>query len=207
MGIVETKLKNNIPCRIARISFSGEMASEIYVPSDYGPNMMDLLWKAAKPLGGCLYGLEALGTLRIEKGHVTGAELDGRTTLEDAGLSKMVSPKKDFVGSVLRRREAMMNSDRPRLIGIFPDNPKDTFNAGAILCNANEISGHGEGWVTAVTYSPIFGHWIGLGFISGGHGRWLGKNVVAADPTRKRNISVKIVAPHMYDPEGTKHYG
>jgi sarcosine oxidase subunit alpha len=207
MGVVETKLKNNIPCRIARISFSGEMASEIYVPSDYGPNMMDLLWKAAKPLGGCLYGLEALGTLRIEKGHVTGAELDGRTTLEDAGLSKMVSPKKDFVGSVLRRREAMMNSDRPRLIGIFPDNPKDTFNAGAILCNANEISGHGEGWVTAVTYSPVFGHWIGLGFISGGHGRWLGKNVVAADPTRKRNISVKIVAPHMYDPEGTKHYG
>jgi len=207
MGIMESKLKNNIPCRIARISFSGEMASEVYVPSDYGPSMMDLLWQAAQSFGGCLYGLEALGTLRIEKGHVTGAELDGRTTLEDAGLDKMASPKKDFVGNVLRKRPAMMEPDRPRLIGIFPENSRDTFNAGAILCNANEISGHGEGWITAVTYSPVFGHWIGLGFISGGHEKWLGKNAVAADPTRKENINVKIVSPHMYDPGGTRHYG
>jgi len=207
MGVIETTLKNNIPCRIARISFSGEMASEVYVPSDYGPSMMDLLWKAARPLGGCLYGLEALGTLRIEKGHVTGAELDGRTTIEDAGLGKMASPKKDFVGNILRKRPAMMEPDRPRLIGIFPKSSQDTFNAGAILCSANEISGHGEGWITAVTYSPVFGHWIGLGFISGGHEKWLGKSAVAADPTRKKNINVKIVSPHMYDPEGTKHYG
>jgi len=207
MGVMETKLKNSIPCRIARISFSGEMASEVYVPSDYGPCMMDLLWQAAQSFGGCLYGLEALGTLRIEKGHVTGAELDGRTTLEDAGLGKMASPKKDFVGNVLRKRPAMMEPDRARLIGIFPENLKDTFNAGAILCNANEISGHGEGWITAVTYSPIFGHWIGLGFISGGHEKWLGKNAIAADPTRNKNINVKIVSPNMYDPEGEKHYG
>ena len=56
--------------------------------------MMDLLWAVAEPVGGCLYGLEALGTLRIEKGHVTGAELDGRMSLDDAGLGKMASSKK-----------------------------------------------------------------------------------------------------------------
>ena len=61
MGVIETTLKGNIPCRIARISFSGEMAYEVYVPSDYATGMMDLLWGAAEPLGGCLYGLEALG--------------------------------------------------------------------------------------------------------------------------------------------------
>ena len=44
MGVIETTLKGGIPCRIARISFSGEMAYEAYVPSDYAPAMMDLLW-------------------------------------------------------------------------------------------------------------------------------------------------------------------
>ena len=207
MGVIETKLKNGVPCRIARISFSGEMASEIYVPSDFGSAMMDLLWKAAEPLGGCLYGLEALGTMRIEKGHVTGAELDGRVTLEDAGLGKMASNKKDFIGNVLRKRPAMIVADRPRLVGIFPKNRKETFNAGAILCNEDEISGHGEGWITGVTYSPVFEHWIGIGFISGGYKNWISRVAIAADPVRKQNIEVEIVSPHMYDPEGVQHYG
>ncbi|MEM6988688.1 MAG: sarcosine oxidase subunit alpha, partial [Pseudomonadota bacterium] len=40
MGVAEVRLKGGIPCRIARISFSGERAFEAYVPSDYGPAMM-----------------------------------------------------------------------------------------------------------------------------------------------------------------------
>jgi sarcosine oxidase subunit alpha len=207
MGVLQTKLSNGVSCRIARISFSGEMASEIYVPSDYGPAMMDLLWGKAKPLGGCLYGLEALGTLRIEKGHVTGAELDGRVTIEDAGLGKMASRKKDFIGSVLRQRPAMMDENRSRLVGIFPKNRSQRFNAGAILCAEGEISGQGEGWITGVTYSPVFSHWIGIGFISGGYSNWINKTAIASDPIRKRNIEVEIVSPHMYDPEGLRQYG
>ena len=207
MGVVETRLKNGIPCRIARISFSGEMASEVYVPSDYAPAMMDMLWQAAKPLGGCLYGMEALGALRIEKGHVTGTELDGRVTIDDAGLGKMASPNKHFIGSVLRQRPAMMAQNRPRLVGIFPKDRDQTFNAGTILCRADEVSGHGEGWITGVTYSPAFGHWIGIGFITGGYQAWEGQTVVVADPVRRENVDVEIVSPHMYDPEGGRHHG
>ncbi len=87
MGVTSTFLKGNIPCRIARISFSGELAFEVYVKSDFANTMMDLLWENAKKYDGCLYGLEALGALRVEKGHVTAAELDGRVTIDDAGLS------------------------------------------------------------------------------------------------------------------------
>ncbi len=37
--------------------------------------------------------------MRIEKGHVTHAELDGRVTADDVGLGKLVSAQKpDFVG-------------------------------------------------------------------------------------------------------------
>lgn len=207
MGVIESRLKNNTPCRIARISFSGELAYEVYVPSDYGPVLMDLLWAAAEPLDGCLYGLEALGALRIEKGHVTGAELDGRVTIDDAGLGKMASPNKAFIGSVLRQRPELMKEDRPRLVGIFPKDRSQTFNAGAILCAADKVEGHGEGWITAVTHSPELGHWIGLGFISGGVDAWQGKSVVSADPVRKGNIDVEIVSPHMIDPKGERMHG
>jgi len=207
MGVINTTLKGGIPCRIARISFSGERAFEAYVPSDYAPAMMDILWDAAKSLDGCLYGLEALGALRIEKGHVTGAELDGRVTIDDAGLGKMASPNKSYIGSALRQRPEMMREDRKQLVGIFPKDRSKTFNAGTILCNEDRVSGHGEGYITAVTHSPALGHWIGLGFIEGGHEAWAGKTVIAADPVRAGNIDVEIVSPHMYDPSGERMHG
>jgi sarcosine oxidase subunit alpha len=207
MGVIETTLKGGIPCRIARISFSGELAYECYVPSDYAPAMMDLLWPEAQKHDGCLYGLEALGAMRIEKGHVTGAELDGRVSIDDAGLGKMANADKAYIGKAMCDRPELLREDRPRLVGIKPSDTSQTFNAGSILCASNKVSGMGEGWITAVTHSPAMGHWIGLGFIAGGHEAWQGKTVVAADPVRKGNINVEIISPHMYDPSGEKMYG
>jgi sarcosine oxidase subunit alpha len=207
MGVIETTLKGNIPARIARISFSGERAFEIYIPSDYGPAAMDMIWSAARVRAGCLYGLEALGALRIEKGHVTGAELDGRVTIEDAGLGRMASDKKSYIGSVLKNRPELLKNDRPRLVGIFPKDRREIFNAGSILCQSDNVSGYGNGWVTAVTHSPALGHWIGLGFIEGGHSNWADRDVVCADPLRKGNTPVEIVSPHMFDPSGDRMYG
>jgi sarcosine oxidase subunit alpha len=207
MGVIETILAGGIPCRIVRISFSGELAYEVYVPADFGPIAMDQLWNHAKALGGCLYGLEALGAMRIEKGHVTGAELDGRVTLEDAGLGRMASTKKSFIGNALRRRPELLRQDRPQLVGIFPRDRNLAFNAGSILCSEDHLQSHGEGWITAITYSPELGHWIGIGFISGGHRAWEGKRVISADPIRNGQVDVEIVSPYMVDPKGERMYG
>ena len=207
MGVAPVTLKDGTSGLIARISFSGELAYELYVPADHGEAMMDLLWPEVEARNGCLYGLEALGTLRIEKGHVTGAELDGRMTIDDAGLGKMASTKKPYIGSVLRQRPELTRADRPRLVGIFPKDRSQMFNGGALLCAEGKVSGHGEGWITAVTHSPALGHWIGLGYISGGHEAWAGRAVTAADPLRQGNTAVEIVSPHMFDPEGERMHG
>ncbi len=207
MGVVESTLANGAPCRIARISFSGEMAFEVYVGSDYANSLMDLLYPRAMQIGGCLYGTEALGALRIEKGHVTGAELDGRVSIDDAGLGKMASETKSYIGSALRKRPELQRTDRPRLVGIFPKDRSETFKAGSILCSPDEVEGLGEGWITAVTHSPELGHWIGLGFVSGGHEAWQGKVLVAADPVRRGNMYVEVVSPHMVDPTGERMHG
>ena len=207
MGVISTNLKNGIPCRIARISFSGEMAYEVYTASDYAPDMMDILWKSAQNFKGCLYGLEALGALRIEKGHVTGAELDGRVTIDDAGLGKMASVKKSYIGSAMRSRGVLSDEGRETLVGLFPKNKNEKFDAGTILCEVGKVNGFGIGRITAVTHSPALGHWIGLGFIKGGVNSWKNKEILGSDPVRNNEVRIEVVSPHMYDPEGEKMHG
>ena len=206
MGFTSSELIGGIPCRIARISFSGELGYEIYILADYANKMMDILWNAAKKFNGCLYGLEALGALRVEKGHVTGAELDGRTTIDDVGLGKMASNKKSYIGSAMRKRGVLSSEDREKLVGFFPANKKDTFDAGTIICEKNNIKGYGIGRVTSVTHSPELGHWIGLGFIKGGMERWQNTTVVGSDLVRNKEMEIRVVSPHMVDPDGKRMY-
>ena len=75
MGYVEGDLFG-VPARIFRISFSGELAYEINVHSDYGLFMWEKMMEIGKEFGIQPYGTEALSTLRIEMGHVAGPELD-----------------------------------------------------------------------------------------------------------------------------------
>ena len=74
------------PARVFRISFSGELAYEVAAPSRFAEQIWEAILSAGREFGIAPYGLEAMGVLRIEKGHVAGAELDGTTTAEDLGL-------------------------------------------------------------------------------------------------------------------------
>ena len=205
MGFASANLKDGTPCRIVRISFSGELGYEIYIGSDYANSMMDLIWKEVQNYNGCLYGLEALGALRVEKGHVTGAELDGRVTIEDAGLGKMASTKKSYIGSAMRTRGSLSaNKDREQLVGFFPVDKKETFDAGTIVCEKNNIKGSGIGRITSVTHSPELGHWIGIGFVQGGKEKWNNKTLIGSDPVRNKQMELEVVSPHMIDPEGKR---
>ena len=62
--------------------------------------------------------------MRIEKGHVAGNELNGQTTARDLGLGRMMSTKKDFIGRVLAGRPALVDPERPALVGFKPVDPR-----------------------------------------------------------------------------------
>ena len=53
--------------RLFRISFSGELAYEIAVPTRYGDSLMRVLMEAGEEFNVIPYGTEALGVMRIEK--------------------------------------------------------------------------------------------------------------------------------------------
>ena len=62
-----------VKARIFRISFSGELAYEVNVESDYGNYMWEKIMEVGKEFNIQPYGTEALSTLRIEMGHVAGS--------------------------------------------------------------------------------------------------------------------------------------
>ena len=86
---------------------------------------------AGADLGVVPYGTEALGVMRIEKGHVAGNELNGTTTAADLGLGKMLSKKKDFIGRVLAGRPGLTDPHRPALVGVRAADGRSRINAGA----------------------------------------------------------------------------
>ncbi len=202
MGAREVNVAG-VPGRLFRISFSGELAYEVAVPTRYGDALIREIMKAGKEFKVTPYGTEALGVMRIEKGHVTGNELTGQTTALNIGLGMMTSDKKDYIGSVLRKREVMVADDQVHLVGVMPVNPQEQPMAGSHFVTEGNAptTANDEGWVTSSCYSPTFDSYVSLGFLKRGRERH-GEMIRAWDGLRKRDVLCKVVSNHMYDPEG-----
>ncbi len=196
-----------VKARLFRISFSGELAYEIAVPARYGNSMMSALMDAGKEFDAVPYGTEALGVMRVEKGHAAGNELNGQTTARNLGLERFVSTKKDCIGAVLSRREGMQ-TDELRLMGFRPLNRREELTAGAHFFSQGSATTleNDEGWMSSVAWSPTLGHSIGLGFIRRGSER-MGETVIASNPVRGQSVKVEIVSPHFFDPNGERLHG
>ena len=165
----------------------------MFTPYGYGTALMDLLRAKSKAHAVVLYGVEALGALRIENGHVAGNEIDRGTTLEDLGLQKMASTKKPYIGSVLRHRQAMQSEERQRLVGLKPVDRSKRIRPGMILQPHNgPHQGHGLGHVTSTTYSPALGHSTALGLVRGGM-QCEGPGIYSGYPLRVSSVDVEIV--------------
>jgi sarcosine oxidase subunit alpha len=194
-----------ITARLFRISFSGELAYELAVPARYGDAAWRAIMEAGAPFGITPYGTEALSVMRIEKGHVAGAEINGQTTARDLGLGGMMAKKKDYIGRLMKERPALVHPDRPILVGVKPVDPEQRIRAGShfLGIGATPNLDNDEGYLTSVAYSPTLGQWIGLGLLRNGATRH-GERVRAYDPVRNADIVCEICAPCFVDPNEEK---
>lgn len=203
MGCIEIEV-DGAPLRLIRLSFSGELAYEIYIPADYAVALWDHILARAAPLGIRPYGLEALASLRIEKGYVAGLELDHRNTLDDLGLGKMASKEKAFVGRELRQRPLLQAPERWSLVGIECLEAGKRLRGGSILFSAaDKIEGHGRGYITSVTWSTELEKFIALGLYHGGL-KHAGEEIVCAYPLKGEQVKARIVAPMFIDLNGDR---
>ncbi len=189
---------------VARLSFSGELAYEVCVPARFGTEAWEALLAAGEDLGIVPYGLEALGTLRIEKGHVAGSELDGRATAADLGLSGMLSRKKAFLGKAMANRPGLVGEDRQVLVGLVSPTRKGIPNGAQIIRGSEpNMPERSLGHVTANAYSPALEQYIALALVENGRSLH-GQTLYAADPVRGRHLPVEVRDPHFYDPDGSR---
>ena len=208
MGCMALTVCGGVKARLFRISFSGELAYEIAVPAHYGDALARRLMRDGAEFGVTPYGTEALGVMRVEKGHAAGNELSGQTTAADLGLGRMMSSRKDYIGRRLAQRPGLADPARPRLMGFRPVDRGARLRSGAHFLprGAEAVIANDQGYMTSVAFSPMLGHWIGLGLLERGAER-LGEILRAHDPLRGGDLEVEVVSPVFFDPEGSRLHG
>ena len=199
-------LKGGLAGRLFRISFSGELAYELAVPAGYGESVADAVLAAGAEFGITPYGSETLGVLRVEKGHVTHAEINGTVTPGDLGFGKMVSATKpDFIGKAMLAREGMQAPDRPALVGVRPLDPATSFRAGAHILSkgAQATLENDQGYVTSAVFSPHVGCTIGLALVTRAPERH-GEEILVWDALRNSMTPGLLCPPCFVDPDNVR---
>ena len=196
-----------VPARVFRISFSGELAYEINVPTWYGQSVWEAVMAAGRPFGITPYGTEALHVLRAEKGYpIIGQETDGSVTPQDLGMDWVVSKTKWFIGSRSHRRSDTMRDDRRQLVALLPLDPDDLLPEGAqlVLDPDQPVPMTMLGHVTSSYRSAALGRTFALALVRGGRSL-TGRTVYA--PLVGRTIAAAVANPVLYDPENRRRDG
>jgi len=203
-----------VPARLARVSFSGELAIEVHVAGWHGLHVWEALLAAGEPFGITPYGTEAMHVLRAEKGFVmVGQDTDGTVTADDLGMSWIVDLRKeDFVGRRSLRRADLVRPDRMQLVGLLPDDPEALLPEGAQLVAAEHAEAAPPvpmvGHVTSSYESAALGRTFALALLAGGRER-IGATVYAraSNGTAGAAVPATVTKPVFYDPEGARRDG
>ncbi|CAG0908621.1 unnamed protein product, partial [Cyprideis torosa] len=203
MSCTETTLAD-VPLRLLRVSFSGELGYELHVPSGYARHVWQAIVDAGADEGLTPYGLEAMGILRIEKGFLTHAEIDGRVNADDLGVAGMMKADGDFVGKRSQIREAFEAGDRKVLVGLKSLDGKRIPRGGHLVANASAPAPLDKlGHVTSQCFSPHVDAYIGLALVKNGRDRH-GETLTVTSPLTGENVRVELCPTVFVDPEGER---
>ena len=197
------------PVWCGRISFTGDLGYELWMPARYQRYVFDLLRSAGAAHGLELFGLHALNSLRLEKGF--GSWLREYRPIYDpfeAGLGRFVRMEKDFIGRdalAAKHGETGPPGGSPatglRLctwtvdVGAGPD---------AIDVIGDEPVWHGGevvGWVTSGGYAHHSEVSVALGYIPADLAESPGPFEIEIIGTRRQ---AKLVDACLWDPDGLR---
>jgi len=198
---------DGIPVRIARISFSGELAFEINVAWGYARYIWERLWALGRPYDLTAYGTETMHVLRAEKGYIiVGQDTDGTQTPYDLNMSWIVSKKKEFIGKRSFQLPHLKAAGRQQLVGLLPANADEAIPEGAYITVADaQPDGYGKtshtGFVTSSYFSPALGRCFALALVADGLNR-MGE--VVSVPVGKKTFRATICDAVFIDKENIR---
>ncbi|MEO5832927.1 MAG: glycine cleavage T C-terminal barrel domain-containing protein, partial [Nakamurella sp.] len=195
--------------RVARVSFSGELAYEINVAWTDAAALWDAVWAVGGPIGLTPYGTETMHVLRAEKGYpIIGQDTDGTVTPQDLGMGWVISKKKpDYLGKRSHARAENHRADRKHLVGLLPDDLRLRLPEGCQLVENAELPpppvpmlGH----VTSSYDSVELGRTFALALLKGGRDR-IGETVYVVVGGVPQPVTV--TSSVLVDPDGTRRDG
>ncbi|MBN1148186.1 MAG: FAD-dependent oxidoreductase [Anaerolineales bacterium] len=188
-----------------RITYLGELGFELYLPPEYALAAYDALLDAGHDLGLRHAGIQALYSLRTEKGYLDyGHDIDNTDTPLEAGLGFAVKFDKPggFIGreALLRQKEA--GPPKRRITQFLLEDPQPLlYHNELIYCN-----GKLSGTIRAGSYGHTLGAAVGLGMLEHEGG-------VTADFVNNSKFEIQIAGLRyparaslqpFYDPKGEK---
>ncbi len=210
-GFMENKFADvaGIPARIARISFSGELAYEINVDAWYGAHVWAAVMSEGAEFGITPYGTETMHVLRAEKGYVIlGQDTDGTQTPMDLGMDWIVSKKKDFIGKRSFRRSDTAREGRHQLVGFLPVDGQVVIPEGAYVTAESDANAKPPvkhiGYVTSSYISAELGRSFAMGMLANGAAR---HGEIVAVPFDGKVIMAEVTEPLFVDKENTRRDG
>lgn len=152
----------NIPARLLRVGFVGELGYEIHVPASQGEALWDALMKIGEKFNIQPFGVEALRLLRLEKGHIiVGQDTDGLTIPQEANMEWAIARKKVFFMGKRAIDAINARALRRQLVGFTMPIDFPLPEECNLVIENNEITGR----ITSVSRSPTLNKIIGLAFV------------------------------------------
>ena len=198
LGVREGEVAD-MPARVMRVGFVGELGYEIHVPADGACALWDDLMQAGSVHGIRPFGVEAQRLLRLEKAHIIiGQDTDGLTTPIEVAMGWAVKLDKPyFIGQ--RSLKIMAGKKaKAQLVGFMLDS--DDESAVPKECHLVIRDGEMAGRVTSIAFSPALGRHVGLAFVAPELAAEGSRFFIRADAGRM--VQARVVSTPFYDPSG-----
>jgi 4-methylaminobutanoate oxidase (formaldehyde-forming) len=189
-----------------RVSYSGELGWELYVPAEFAVSVFEALAHAGAEWSMRLAGVNAMGSLRIERGFRSwGHDIGPTVTPLEAGIGFAVDFEKPqaFIGreALLRQREQNLSR---RLLSfvfdsadVFPHHHEPVYRDG-VRC----------GSVSSASFGHTLGRAVALGWVTGGSvdAASLARSTFEIEVAdRRHRVAAHLKAP--VDPAGVRMRG
>ena len=202
---ISTGTVDDIPLRVLRASYTGELCYELNIPANRGATLWNRLLQLGEDLLLMPIGIETLTVLRTEKGYLhVGSDTDGYTTPTDVGWGHVAAGKQsEFLGKRSLSRSFNTRGGRLEFVGLAPRAEEQVLVAGAHVIDAkySKAPAPTQGYVTSACYSPNLKRYVGLGLVRDGRSR-MGEDVNVYDDGRVH--TARISPPAAWDPEGER---
>jgi len=189
------------PAFVGRLSVTGELGYEIYVPTLHLSALLDAVWEASNELDVRHIGMYALNSLRLEKGFgIWSREFSRDYTPRMSGLDRFVAyDKPDFIGRDAALQERQSVPDK-RLVTLAVESPDADAAGYEPIWLGSEL----VGFVTSGGYGHCAGMSLAMGYLqSSVAGYQSGLSVTILG--ERRNCRILKQAP--IDPTGARMRG